>query len=504
MMGRNKISGLVAFAALTSVALARCVGDDSTLKDAGPDVTTDVTTNDGGTETGPSDASDAGDGFDGFICNVGGEGGAQVDQLYANGSKTNLGNFGPNGAVVDSKGRLYVVGLQSNTCNGTGLAGQVYRFGNDGNLDTTFGAGDAGASSNGVCIHYDVGDAEWSITIDEPGDRVYVGGFAFNGATASSHFHATITALHQDGSFDTTFNATGKVDLNPVVDAGNSSFGVVDGIALWQNKIILTGSTDQIQATPGHGRNTGFVTRLNHDGSTDNFGLVADNDVFGYYGTSVDTAGIITVVGTVKANGDAGNTANAFAVRQWGANGQRTNFGNGGSAVFQFKAPSEARDIVSMNGHYLVGGGASFVLDQPGSGGHAAIVAFNPGGAIDTAWSGSDAGIEGGAGSFVANGDVVYDQTWQIRELAPECDGKLLFGARLDLPPDAGVDGGNYQQLVLRRLNANGTFDGTLAIRFPANIDQVPVGIAQDPVTGKIVMVGRDLNGKLVLVRFNP
>jgi uncharacterized delta-60 repeat protein len=502
LRGKLRLGFLCASA--VSAGLVRCVGgDDSTAQDSGPDSTAVDASKDTAVDA-PLPPNDAGDAGDGFVCNVGGDGGSQIDQTYANGTKT-LGNFGPNGAAVDSKGRLYVVGLESNTCNGAGLAGQVYRFGNDGNLDTTFGAGDAGTSSAGVCIHYDVGDSSWSVAIDEPGDRVYVGGFAFNGGAPTSHFHATITALHQDGSFDTTFNATGKVDLNPLVDAGNSSFAVVDAISLWTNKIVLTGSTDQIQATGGHGRNTGFITRLNHDGSTDNFGLVADNDVFGYYGTSVDTSGNITAVGTIKANGDAGNTVQSFAIRQWGANGQRsTTFGSGGSSVFQFKTVgSEPRDIVSMNGRFLVGGAANFPLDQPGNGGHVAILALTPTGAVDTTWSGSDGGIEGGAGQFTSNGNIVYDPTYQIRELAPECDGKLIFGARQDLPPDAGVDGGNYQQLVLRRLDSNGTLDN-FAVTFPANIDQVPVGVAQDPVTGKIVIVGRDLNGKLVLVRINP
>ena len=499
-MLRGKVRAGFLGVSLVSVALARCVGgDDSTTKDSGPD----STTFEAGNDTAVDAPSDAGDGGDGFVCNVGGDGGSSIDQTYANGSKTNLGDFGPNGAAIDSKGRLYVVGAQTNTCNGTNLAGQVYRFGNDGNLDTTFGAGDAGASSSGVCVHYDIGDSSWSIAIDEPGDRVYVGGFAFNGGAPTSHFHATITALHQDGSFDTTFNATGKLDLNPVLDAGNSSFAVVDGVSLWQNKIILTGSTDQIQGTPQHGRNTGFITRLNHDGSTDNFGLVADSDVFGYYGTTVDTNGVITAVGTVKGNSDAGNTIQAFVVRQWGANGQHTNFGTGGTSVFQWKAVTEARDIVSMNGKFFAAGGLNFALDQPGPGGRVAIVAFNQNGGIDTTWSTADGGIEAGAGTFFTNGNIVYDPTWQIRALAPECDGKLLFGARLDLPPEAGVDASNYQELVLRRLNADGTLDPTLGAHFPASINQVPVAVAQDPVTGKIIMVGRDGNSRAVLVRFN-
>jgi uncharacterized delta-60 repeat protein len=502
-MLRGKVRKGFLVASVVSAALVRCVGgDDSTTQDAGPDSTTVDAAQDVNAVDAPSDAGDAGDGF---VCNVGGDGGGQVDQTYANGSKTNLGNFGPNGAAVDSKGRLYVVGTQSNTCSGASSAGQVYRFGNDGNLDTTFGAGDAGASSTGVCIHYDVIDSSWSIAIDEANDRVYVGGIAAAGTANNSHFHATISALHQDGSFDTTFNATGKVDLNPALDAGNSSFAVVDAISLWTNKIILTGSTDQIQACCSHGRNTGFITRLNHDGSTDNFGLVADNDVFGYYGTSVDTNGVITATGTIKANSDAGNTVQSFAVRQWGANGQRVNsFGNAGTAVLQFKVGSEPRDIVSMNGHFLVGGGVNFALTTPGEGDHVAIAAFTPNGAIDTTWSTADGGVEAGAGSFVSNGDIVYDPQYQIRELAPQCDGKLLFGVRVDLLQDGSVNGNNYQQLVLRRLNPDGTLDNTLAVHFPANINQVPVGVAQDPVTGKIVIVGRDGNSQLVLARFNP
>jgi uncharacterized delta-60 repeat protein len=486
-------------------AVVRCVGGDDTnvpdgsTADTGIDMTTqDVSTNEGG----PTDAADA---SDGFTCNVANDSGTFVDQTYANGTKTNLLGFGVNGAAVDSKGRLYVAGLQANTCNGAGLAGQVYRFGNDGNLDTTFGAPDGGASSSGVCIHYDTIDASWSLAIDEPGDRVYVGGFAAAGTTNTAHFHATITALHQDGSFDTTFNATGKVDLNPNVDAGNSAFAVVDAVSLWTTKIILTGSSDQIQASNGHGRNTGFITRLNHDGSTDSFGLIADSDVFGYYGTSVDTNGVITGVGTVKANGDAGNTLQAFAVRQWQANGQRNaSFGSGGTTVYQFNAGSEPRDIVSMNGRFLVGGGVNYALTTPGEGAREAIVAVTPTGAIDTTWSATDGGIEAGAGQFFSNGDIVYDGTWQIRTLAPECDGKLIFGARVDVLPEAGVDASDYQQLALRRLNADGTLDNTLSVRFIAPTNEVPVAVAQDPVTGKIVVVGRDGSGQLVLVRFNP
>lgn len=463
--------------------ITQCVGDSTVTPDAGPDVTVDQNASD----TGMDSVADAGSDGDGFTCDLGDASPGTLDQSFASGPKA-LGTFGPNAVVVDGMGRIYIGGTTGDC--GTGIWAAVHRFNQDGTHDGTFGGADAAAT--GVCVHYDNVDSIYAIAMDPMGN-VVAGGLSYN--SGNNFIHATVTRLTPTGAFDTTFNATGKLDLNPYSGTHNG-FAAVQGIAFYQNKIIVTGSTEAIR--PGVGtRHAGFVARLNNDGSPDTGfanGLFTDTTVTGFYGVVVDAAGNVTTVGGTLA------TPRQLVVRRLTIAGvPDTTFGNAGVLVTDVPndagGPSEGRAIAQFNGRYVVGlpipGGASGDYAS----GPAGVLGVTMGGAIDTTF---------GTSGATTVPPMMFNIGYQLTAFASECDGKLLFGSRYDDPEG----GATPQRMGISRLGSNGTIDPTFgnggASFFQATGNEVTVGVAQDPVTGRIVVAGGNQAGQLVLARFNP
>jgi uncharacterized delta-60 repeat protein len=474
---------------LAAVALARCVGgDDSTNKDAAPDSTTPDGSVDTGIDVNKTDASDAEAGNPCLTSDAGGT----LDQSFNTGVK-NLGNFAPNAAAVDSAGLIYVGGIQGSGC-AQANSGAVYRFTETGSLDTTY---NANGTAGHVCIHYDVVDAVYALAIDRTG-RLVVGGLSYDGA---SFEHATMTRLKADGTLDTSFNTTGKLDLDPKANSTHIGIGAVQGLGFlpqsFNDKIVVTGSPEATQVGVGK-TNTGFVMRLGDDGAIDSAfatsGVFKDTTVDGFYRVYVDGSGIITTVGSSLV------VPKAIVVRQLDLTGKPVaSFGDAGV----FTTPlggnfgDDGREIVVTGSRILAGASVDFINN--GGLGRVGVVALTSAGVLDTTWGGNDAGVP--PGIAISNPDLGWHEYYQITALAAECDGKLLTGAT-HLDVDAAQD------LEVRRLTANGALDPTFGNNghaiFPLAGNEIAVAVAQDPTTSRIVIVGRDGGGNTVLARFMP
>ena len=474
------------FCSSAGAQLVRCGGDASTL-DAGADVTTNDVVVDQSTKDSPADVSsnDASDAATSCLVDAGTPG--SLDNTFSTGAKV-LGSFSPNAAAIDAQGRIYVAGTSADC--GFAASGVVHRFNVDGTHDNAFGGADA--ASTGVCIHYDNVDTAYAIAVDSNGSIV-VGGLSYG-----TRIHATVTRLTSTGAFDTTFNTTGKVDLNPTTSVDNG-FAAVQGLAFYGAKIVATGSTEAIR--PGVGtRHTGYVTRLNADGSLDNGfagGTYKDTSVVGYYGVVVSNAGDVTTVGATVA------TPRAIVLRKLDVSGVPSSaFGDAGAFTTSVPlgdagfGPSEGRALLAAGSNVLVGGPMPGQSSGDYSTGPAGVLAISSTGTIDTTF---------GTGGVTTVPPMKFNIGYQLTALALECDGKILFGSRYD-DPDAASNAN--QDLGLSRLLANGALDpsfGTGGVtHFAQTGNEITVAVVQDPTTSKIVVVGANQNGQPVLTRFNP
>ena len=476
---------LVLLLAAPAALMMRCVGDDSTTTDGGKDVAVDNTTSDGGGDV-ITDAN-TGDGSDGFTCNLGDAAPGSLDFSFSAGPKA-LGSFSPNAAAVDSQGRIYVAGTSADC--GFAASAVVHRFNADGSHDGTFGGADAAAT--GVCIHYDNIDTAYAVAVDSSG-AIVVGGLSYG-----TRIHATVTRLTSAGAFDTTFNTTGKVDLNPTTSS-DTGFAAVQGVAFFANKIVVTGSTEAIR--PGVStRHTGFVARLNNDGSSDTSfanGLYKDTTVVGYYGVVVSGTGVVTTVGaTVGA-------PRQLVVRRLDVGGVADGtFGDAGALVTLVPTgdggtgPTEGRALMLSGTHYVIGLPLPELNGGDYATGPSGVLAVTTSGAIDTTF-----GTQGGTTIKPLNFNIGY----QLTAFAPECDGKILFGSRFD-DPDAASNAN--QDIGISRLLPTGAIDtgfGSSGVaHFIQTGNEIAVAVAQDPSTGRIVVVGANQTGQPVLARFNP
>lgn len=476
-------------AAVPALLLAHCVGDTVTnnpTPDSGaqPDTSTQDTGNGGDAKPLDGGAPDADAAIDtGPTCNLGDAAAGSLDFSFSSGVK-DLGTFSPNAVAVDSKGRVYVAGTSADC--GFAASGVVHRFNADGTHDNTFGG-----AATGVCIHYDNVDAAYAVAIDDTGG-VVVGGLAYG-----TRLHATLTRLATDGSFDTTFNGTGKLDLDPS-SSMPSGFAAVLGLAFDGKKIVATGSSEAIR--PGVGtRKAGYIVRVNADGTVDSLfagGLYVDKNVSGYYGVTVGPgSGVVAVGSTTTA-------PRKLVVRALKVDGtDDMTFGTAGALTTA--APladggggaTEGRALIAIDGGYLVGAPLPALNGGDYASGPAGSIAVTSAGAVDTTY---------GANGGVSVPPLVFNIGYQLTAFAPECDGKILFGARYD-DPEAGA---TPQDMGLTRLLPNGTLDtgfGTSGVTHLALAgNEIVVGVVLDPTSGKIVVVGANQSGKPILARFNP
>ncbi|HEX7602189.1 MAG TPA: hypothetical protein VF316_11310 [Polyangiaceae bacterium] len=107
-----------------------------------------------------------------------------------------------------------------------------------------------------------------------------------------------------------------------------------------------------------------------------------------------------------------------------------------------------------------------------------------------------------GGGVLVANPKLIFDSMYMNHMLGQLCDGTVLIAGRFD----AVATG---QDMGLIKLDPTGvavpSFGTSGIASLPLAANQIPIGAAQDPKSGKVVVIGRtQVGGELVGARFNP
>jgi len=191
----------------------------------------------------------------------------------ANGTLTNLV---VHDAFVQADDKIVVVASSPYAATGTDWI--IARVNADGTIDNTFGVngavhitGQQGAPPNAPFSSYAT-DEPLAVVV-QPNGKIVVGGYSdtrsYDQYTGYRKF--VVTRLNADGTFDTTFNGNGIVEVG---DFGRTDASV-ESLALQQDGKILA---------VGYGNGKGAIVRFNTDGSIDgtfgNRGLVQIDGTF--------------------------------------------------------------------------------------------------------------------------------------------------------------------------------------------------------------------------------
>lgn len=330
---------------------------------------------------------------------------------------------GSQSVAVQPDGKIVVLG-SAYTGPVTGQDFAVARYLSDGALDPTFGV-------NGR-VTLDFGsqfDAGWGVAVAPNGKIVLVG---YSAVSTGQDF--AIAVLNPDGSPDAGFGPGGRRLVNVLeYDRGR-------GVAVWNNKIILTGSSIDTSADPYTSWDLA-VLRLNFDGTPDasfngtgrtvlDFGNTPDEG----WGVVVQSDGQIAVAGRTSQAG----TGDDFLVVRLNADGRLDPTFNGtGKTTIDFGSGDTAYSI-ALDGEKLVVAGQT---SQTGTGQDFAVTRINGDGTLDTTF-----GIGGRA-------TVDFGSTDDFGLSVAVQGGKIVVAGRSQQGAATGWD------FAVARLNGDGALD---------------------------------------------
>jgi uncharacterized delta-60 repeat protein len=487
---RGLLSAVLVIAA-PLVVVARCSSSPSTPDGGTPDATTDAPSPDTGTpDTSMTDAPAEAEAGPTCVVPDAGTPGSLDTSFNAALITTITNNFGAGAAAVDTMGRVYVAGTASGngcaTANGSSFA--LVRLTSSGNLDTTFNPGNAPKC---YAVDTTVGgiNAAYAMAIDSMG-RIVMGGISGH----PTHYFASVIRVDDMGNLDTTFDGMGTLDLlgsDGGVAAGSArGFVTIYGLAIGAgDKVILSGSDDNGgSANPWQ---AGYIARLTSGGALDvsfaTSGLYTDVSVHGYWGVTTNATD-----GTVTAVGYDREAPTHVVLRRLTSSGAADgSFGADGGvatvpAILDAGFNDLGRSVLQLpSGEYLAAGAAG-ASNETGIIGTALL---HQNGAMDTTF--------GGAGTATAPSLTFYG-FYVTNALGSICNSNLYVMGDIGSDPNEDV--------ALTKILPNGQIDtafgtnGLTTIAIPGN--QIPTQMVQDPVTGKLIVVGT--GGGLLVARINP
>lgn len=350
----------------------------------------------------------------------------------------------------------------------------VVRYQPNGNIDPTFGTGGKVIIQSRTPGH---------LALQPDGKIVFV---SPGGGSPFSNFY--VVRLNSDGSFDTTFNGTGTVNVN-LRGTNDRAYSVkiqTDG------KIVVGGTSSRtLSSSP----DDIAIVRFNADGSLDNtfdgdgkvFTMIAAQRQYNYFSElAVQPDGKIVTVGallTYNINGEI--DSEDFLVIRYNSNGSPdTGFDGDGIVTTRFAVPPAPRtDVyansvaVQTNGKLVVVGSAAVhrtTVEEL-----AAVARYNTDGSLDS--------------SFAIGGKTLivfppFPDAWGS-DVVIQADNKIVIGGT------ASTSNANERNPAVARLNADGSFDsgfsgdGANVITGTPNRHSLANAVAIQP-SGKIITGG--------------
>ena len=493
-----------------AAALIDCVGDDpaSPTDTGGTDAGGDSPSqqNDGSPPGDAKAPADSGtDSGPGCVAPTSATPGA-LDQTFGSSFKAVTNGFLPFAATTDLAGREYVVG-QAFNCAGltTSYDYAIVRLTPDGAVDLGFNP-----ANKPICFSFDNtqggGEAAQAVGVEyvtgaDGGiqEKVVIGGFGGYGNVSSGHYVAGVVRINENGSLDTTFNGSGMLaGIYPgglAYDTNGGRFVSVNAIGFYGNKIVLAGSDGPNPI----GRTTGFISRLNDDGSIDSgfakgtANLYTDGNVGGFSSVAVSSAGTVTA-----AAGPGAQIQVNFVVEQLTSAGAlNSGFGTAGvyaPAALDGAGYDIAATITEMpNGNFAVAGAVNCGNTFTGT---PAILMISP--------TGAPVPTFGTNGLYVAPVSLKYETTSLFTPLVHLCGDDFFLVARQDQ-----ADGGPIHDVGIQHILKNGTADtafGAAGLGLGGQSISNVVGVAMDPVAQKplVTVLSPSVPYEVGIFRFDP
>ena len=338
---------------------------------------------------------------------------------------------GANALGIQSDGRIVVAGSSS---NGSNYDFAIARYGTDGSLDTTFGAG--GIVTTNIGSGDDVASA---LGIQSDG-RIVVAGKSGTG----SNYDFALVRYNTDGSLDTGFGTGGKV-TTPI----GSDWDIAYALGIQSDgRIVAAGYSS-------NGDHYDFaLVRYNTDGSLDTRfgagGKVTTSVGSGYdraFALVIQSDGRIVVAGTSSSNGSKYD----FALVRYNTDGSLdTRFGTGGKVTTLTGSGNGAALALGIqsDGRILAAGYSS-----NGGNYNYAIARYNTDGSLDTGF--------GTGGIVTTPAGSGYDRAYA---LGIQPDGRIVVAG-------TSSNGSNYN-FVLMRYDTDGSLDTRFGTGFDIGYDK--------------------------------
>lgn len=410
-----------------------------------------------------------------------------LDTCYGSGGLLE-GNFGgiginsPRAAILDSQGRLIVVGFRLDNGDSDFV---VYRFKSDGQLDKTFNGPNGGSR----VIGFNGSDIATGVALDSNNKIVVVG--------TRDNQDIAVTRLNDDGTLDTSFNAgglggvaAGRMVINTVdtlTASGVDTVGTSIYISGTYSSAIIIGDflaakvrSDGI-ADPGFGVN-GFVNR--NIGSTvgtvdaaTSIEAVSDTEIYLAGTTDVGAGGARDwAVAKLNSSGIYDNTFNGNGRRSFDPN--NINLG-----VLRTLDSANAIKLDS-SGRLVIAGSSGGASDSD-----FAVARMTTTGSFDTTFN-SDGVVIRGIGGFDFGTSLAFTST-----------GSIMVGGYTDL-------NGNDDFVANKFSATNGAF---LTQYGPTDFPGTATGNdrAQSVMvnaSGKVILVGTQGNtaSVIAIAQYNP
>jgi uncharacterized delta-60 repeat protein len=318
----------------------------------------------------------------------------------------------PHAAVLDSSGRLVVVG------GADGGAIGVARINPDGTLDSTFGGGDGQVTvDSGASAGAEFGRA---VVIDANNKIVILGGVGISGGS-----DLVLARLAPNGDLDTTFDGPGSPG-NGVFRLSSATFDDPEDVAISGTKIVIAADKTVSEAVPE-------ITELDSTGALDStFGGGTGRFSFTFPGggpgigsfvfsMAVQSDGKVVVSG--RKNGTSG--CGVARVLSNGSGLDTAGFNSAGTPAGLIVAPAPTGHIdcsgsdtmlEPVTGNIIIGG-TSIEAASPFTNGDMVVARFTPAGALDGTFGTGGQSVAGTAGTSEFGSG-----------LALQTDGSILLG----------------------------------------------------------------------------
>jgi uncharacterized delta-60 repeat protein len=248
--------------------------------------------------------------------------------------------------ALQSDGKILVAGYTSTT-DATGEDFAVARINSDGTLDTTFGNG-TGKTTIGFDLDSGSGSDEATAIVVQADGNIVVAGTA---ATAGGGFDFAVVRMLTDGTRDSSFNLTGKVNFGFNISGGLTELDEASSIAVDSDGRLIIGGMAIYEAVSEFAvarvlPNGQFDANFHANGRTTiSFDLGSGTSEANSYGLLIDQDGKIVLVGAASSSPSGTGNADMAVARLMPDGSMDDGFGTGGEVLVPFDLTANGTDV---------------------------------------------------------------------------------------------------------------------------------------------------------------